>query len=161
MNNAYRDLLVGQAVKAVSAAQYAKSVTHAGLKGQLREIVVRDLLRPLLPFEFVVGTGQIVSAYGDTSNQIDVVVCDRRIVPPILYEEVSGIFLIESSLVTVEVKSTIDVSDLQAAHDSAARCRTIRASVCIGSDWHWKNRDRALRRNPQRCRADPTRDLRC
>jgi hypothetical protein len=63
----------------VGAAKALKSINHRGLKGQLRELVVQELLNPLLPPGYVVGQGEIVSAYGDTSNQIDIVIADRRI----------------------------------------------------------------------------------
>src|SRR5262249_46500908 len=39
----------------------------------------------------LVGQGEIVSAYADTSNQIDVVIADRRILPAMLIDQVSGI----------------------------------------------------------------------
>jgi hypothetical protein len=48
------------------------------------------------------------------------VIYDRRVLPPILFENVSGIFPLESVLFTIEVKSTLDRGELQAAHDAAA-----------------------------------------
>lgn len=44
MNTAYRDLALGRISATVAAAQAAARVKHQGLKGQLREIFVRELL---------------------------------------------------------------------------------------------------------------------
>lgn len=72
MHEIYRDLVEARAVQMVGAAKALSSVTHRGFKGNLRELVVRDLLMPLMPPQFVVGTGQIISAWGQTSGQIDI-----------------------------------------------------------------------------------------
>ena len=97
---------------------------HAGLKGQLREILVRELLRPLPPLDFVLATGQVVSAYGDVSDQVDIGACDRRLVPPILFESVSGVLPLEAKLFVVEVKSTLDAGELRRADAAAGDFQT-------------------------------------
>lgn len=104
----------------VGAVRAISSVTHNGLKGKLREIVVRDLLKPLFPSGYIVGTGQIISAWGQTSGQTDIVICDHRVVPPILIDQANGIFPIEAVVATIEVKSKLSASELQMAHYAAA-----------------------------------------
>ena len=133
MNPLYRDLVVAQAQAAVAAAQSVKRVPHSGLKGQLREIVVRELLRPLLPYDFIIGTGQVVSAYGDVSDQLDVAACDRKVVPPILFESSCGVFPLEATLFTVEVKSTLDAVELRKSHESALKLSKFRYAPPVGS----------------------------
>jgi hypothetical protein len=61
MNTVYRDLILSRVEAAVKAAKAVSNITHEGLKGQLREIVIRDLFYPLLPSDVVVGTGEIIS----------------------------------------------------------------------------------------------------
>jgi len=121
MNRLYRDLLFNLAKRAVQDARSIDKVIHTELKGQIRELFIRELLIPVMPREFVVGSGNILSAYDDISNQIDVVVCDGRIVPPILFESGLGMFPIESALLTIEVKSELNAGELKTSHDSAKR----------------------------------------
>ncbi len=80
---------------------------------------------PLLPVDIGVGTGQIIESYGGAlSNQIDIVLYDRSILPPILYDGKLGIFPIEAVLYTIEVKTTLTANELKTAHESAERLAT-------------------------------------
>jgi hypothetical protein len=92
MNTACRDLILVRITAAVAAAQAAARVTHQGLKGQLREIFVRELLRPLLPVYIGLGSGQIITADNRHSPQQDVVVYDTRLLPPFLADPTIGLF---------------------------------------------------------------------
>jgi len=125
MNKAYRNLILARAVAAIGAAQAISGVRHRGLKGQLREIVIRDLFRPLLPADIGVGTGEIISSDNQPSAEQDVVLFDRRIVPPILLEETKGIFPTESVLFTIEIKSRLTTSELKKAHYNARKLQTM------------------------------------
>lgn len=136
MHNIYRDLVCSRAIQMVGAARAMTSVTHNGLKGALREIVVRDLLEPLLPPEYVVGSGQIISAWGQTSGQTDIVVCDRRVLPPLLFDRAQGFFPIEAVIATIEVKTELDAPELQMAHDAAAKVAKFVHAPPVGQYTH-------------------------
>lgn len=136
MHQIYHDLVVSRAVQMIGAAQSLKSVTHSGLKGSLREVFVRDLLEPLLPPQYIIGTGQIISAYGQTSGQTDIVVCDRRVLPPLLFDRFQGIFPIETVLATIEVKSRIDATELEMAHKAAAKIACFAHAPPVGKVTH-------------------------
>lgn len=86
---------------------------HAGLRGTLREILMSELLEPLLPPEAKLGTGQLVAQDGTLSPQIDVLIYARSIMPPSLFNESTGFFPIESCLYTIEVKSRLTGADLK------------------------------------------------
>jgi hypothetical protein len=133
MHPLYRDLFLAQAQAAIAAARSVSRVPHNGLKGQLREIVVRELLRPLLPTEFVLTTGQIVSTYGDTSHQVDVAACDRRLVPPVLFEGGCGILPLEATLFALEVKSVLTLAELSKAQADARLVSAFRYAPPIGA----------------------------
>jgi len=66
-----------------------------------------------------IGTGQIATAKNELSPQQDVVIFDRRILPPVLFEETTGIFPVESVLATVEVKTKLTATELRSAYDNA------------------------------------------
>ena len=104
---------------AVNDAKAVTRISHKGIKGQLREIVIRDLFRPLLPADVGVGTGEIISADNRHSREQDVVIYDRQILPPFLLEQSKGIFPIECVLYTVEVKSRLSAQKLKISHESA------------------------------------------
>ena len=123
MHPTYQDLVVDRASRMVSAAQAVQKIKHSGLRGTLRELVVRDLLFPLLPPQFLVGSGEIISSYEQTSSQTDVIIADRRILPAMLIDNVSGVFPVESALVTIEVKSVLNASELSKSEQSAARLK--------------------------------------
>jgi hypothetical protein len=105
MNQAFRELVSASAAATVAAARALASVSHSGLKGALRETLVRDFLLPLLPPQLAVGHGVVVTARNDQSTEQDVVVFNRSVVPPVLLDPQTGLFPLESVLYAVEVKS--------------------------------------------------------
>lgn len=118
--NQYQAILRAKIISAVEHAKAAADLTHQGVKGTVLEILVGQLFRPLLPADIGIGTGQIIESYtGRLSGQIDIILYDRSILPPILLDEKLGIFPIESVLYTIEVKTTLTASDLKLAHDCA------------------------------------------
>ncbi len=119
MNKAFRSLALARAQAAVGAAEAATDVSHKGLKGHLREILIKELLRPFLPPDVGIGSGEIVSAYGDSSSQQDIIVYDRKIAPPLVYEADYGIFPLESALFAIEVKTILNAGALKAADETA------------------------------------------
>jgi uncharacterized protein DUF6602 len=120
--NQLQALLRGRVRAAVGSARAASSVTHQGLKGAILEILISKLFRPLLPADIGVGTGQIVECHkGTLSNQIDVVLYDRSILPPELVDDRTGIFPIEAVLYAIEVKTTLTHDELRTSHQNAAK----------------------------------------
>jgi hypothetical protein len=124
MNEAYRSVFVSRVAAALGAANAVAAVAHKEVKGNIREVLLRDLFRPLLPSDVAVGTGQIATSRGDLSPQQDVVIYDRRILPPVLFESVIGVFPIESVLATVEVKTKLTAPELASTYEAAAAIHT-------------------------------------
>ncbi len=129
----YRDIFLGRAQACIGAAKAVSHFSHAGLKGQLREIVVKELLRPLLPPDTGIGTGQVISAYGETSRQEDLVLYKRSLLPAVVFEGECGAFPLESVLVTIEVKSRLTAGDLKAADIAARELSRFRYAPAVGS----------------------------
>lgn len=126
MHPTYREFIAGRVHAAILTARASALVNHNGLKGTLREIVVKDLLRPILPADVCIGTGQIVSSHGETSTQVDIVLYDRGILPPVIFdsETETGLVPIESVAYAIEVKSTFTAWELRQAHESATHLLT-------------------------------------
>jgi len=123
--NQYQALLRGKIAAAIAQARAAAKITHKGVKGAVLEILLSKLFRPLLPADIGIGTGQIIDAYGNTpSPQIDIVIYNKAILPPILIDESVGLFPIESVLYTIEVKTKLNSRELKTAHASAKLVNT-------------------------------------
>jgi Domain of unknown function (DUF6602) len=123
----YRDIVQSRINSAVSQARAAKGISHQGLKGEVVEILIRELFRPLLPSDVGVASGQILEMHGDRlSRQMDVIIYDKSIVPPILYREDVGLIPVESVLYTIEVKTTLNANELKKTHDAAEELRGFR-----------------------------------
>jgi hypothetical protein len=119
-SNKYQDFLRAKVKGALEEAKAASNLTHQGVKGTILEILISKLFRPLLPSDIGIGTGQIIEMHtGKISTQIDIVLYDKSILPPVLFDESTGIFPVEAVLYTIEVKTTLSKKDLRVAHESA------------------------------------------
>ncbi|NOR54573.1 MAG: hypothetical protein GQ531_00025 [Sulfurovum sp.] len=120
--NQYQAFLRSKIKSVITEAKTASTLTHQGVKGTVLEILISKLFRPLLPSDVGVGTGQIIEQEsGKLSTQMDIILYDKSIVPPILFDESTGIFPIESVLYTIEVKTTLNATELSIAHESAKK----------------------------------------
>ena len=80
---------------------------HSVVKGKLRELFVSNFLSKLLVSQFGIGIGSaIINQRGEQSSEIDIIIYDKRILPPFIGEQV-GAFPAESVLATIEVKGPI------------------------------------------------------
>lgn len=119
-SNEYQEIFRSRVASALQQATATAKLTHQGVKGSILEILIGQLFSPLLPSDIGVGTGQIIDSYsGMQSNQIDIVLYDRSILPPVLFDGRLGLFPVESVLYTIEVKTTLNASELKTAHISA------------------------------------------
>lgn len=125
MATVYRDMFRERVLTAVATARAAHRVSHAGLKGQMREILVRDLLRPLLPMYIGIGSGAVISHNGEQSPQQDIVIYDTRLLPPLMADPNLGLFPKESVLYCIEVKSKLTLEEIRKAHSAALKIKNL------------------------------------
>jgi hypothetical protein len=122
VNELYRNLIRERVRFALAAAKTSATVEHNGAKGALRESLMSELLRPLLPPDFGVATGIIISADNVQSAQQDIIIYNRRILPPFLTEG-PALVPVESVVATIEVKSVLDATELKSAFANAKTVR--------------------------------------
>ena len=120
-NQLFRERLISRINNAIKEAKEVKAIDHRGLEGRLREIIVEQLLKPFLPGGFEIGTGKIVDSHNNLSPETDIIIYNRRILPPILYSERDGVFPIEACFYAIEVKSTITSKEIDDAINKAQR----------------------------------------
>lgn len=87
-------------------------VKHSGEKGGYREFFISQLIRPIIPSHFGIGNGIIIDSKGRQSPQIDILIYDKRLIPPIFESESRGIFPIDSVIAVLEIKSKLSTSDI-------------------------------------------------
>jgi len=105
----------------------AKGITdleHKGIKGRLRELFVTEVLNSFLTTQFGIGTGTVINREGVQSNETDVIIYDKRILPPFIQEQDLGAYPAESVIATIEVKSWLDTTKLLEAEKSAKKLKT-------------------------------------
>jgi hypothetical protein len=61
-----------------------KKVNHKVTKGQLKEFFVSDILDQFLPYHLGTGSGIVINQKGEQSNQCDIIIFDKRILPPFI-----------------------------------------------------------------------------
>ena len=100
---------------AVNEARAAAKIAHPGLTGRIRELAAEKIFRPILPAAFAIGTGKIVDQNTTLSSEVDLVIYNRDLLPPIMYSERDGIFPIESTYYGFEIKSESNATNMKDA----------------------------------------------
>jgi hypothetical protein len=105
----------------VAQASALSGLKHSGTKGTLRETLLGEILQRFLPIHYGIGTGIVVNEAGIQSSQIDLVVFDRRVVPPFVRTGASDVYPWQSVVATIEVKSKLTTAKLRDAEANAMR----------------------------------------
>lgn len=114
----------------VESHALSEVIGHNGLRGQIRELFVKQFLIPFLPPHIGIGTGEIINHEGKCSRQLDVVLYNKERVPPILVSgSDTGIFPWESVVAVIEVKSKLTNTALKEAHLNAHSVHDIYSSL--------------------------------
>ena len=95
-----------------AAARVAAGTGHSSTTGTAREALLKRFLRPHIPDVLSIGSGIIIDSFGHKSRQQDVVITDRRLPVIDIGDENNSIFLAESVLGTIEVKSHLSKKEL-------------------------------------------------
>ena len=82
-------------------------MSHNLTKGELRELFVSDLLNHFLADQYGIGSGIIINQAGLQSKQTDIIIYDKRIIPPFILHQSLGVFPVESVLAVIEVKTNL------------------------------------------------------
>jgi hypothetical protein len=98
----YREIARTRVESALGMAKAVREMTHEGTLGTIRETLVRELFKPLLPSNIGVGTGHLIDNTNNVSPQTDIILFDRSLAPPMIFENL-GLFPIESCLFVIEI----------------------------------------------------------
>jgi hypothetical protein len=88
-----------------------KGLNHPGELGKARENILKEFLQHFLPEPFEIGTGFVIDAEGQRSEQIDLIIFDKTLSRGIGLKGGVKYFPCESVAVVGEVKTTITSKD--------------------------------------------------
>ncbi len=105
------------------------NLRHPGEFGTYREAITRDFLQSFLPQHLAIDTGFIINALGDASGQIDLVIYDSSLTPPLDSKNRQRFFPVETVIAAGEVKSNVDKSQFKDALLRLAKIKQIRSLI--------------------------------
>ena len=104
---------------------------HTIEKGLRTEAALRDFLRRHLPPRFGLSRGEIVSARGEVSHQVDIVIYDAHHAPLLEESEASMVFAAESVYAAIEVKPTLQQSTIDEVAQNIASVKALDRSATV------------------------------
>lgn len=143
-NKEYRNRIISSIENAINEYHDCKDIGHSFLIGRIREIAIKRLIEPILPFGYAIGTGKIVDSEGNKSNEVDIIIYSKYLLPPLLYENNLGLFPVESCLVAIEIKSKLTASTLKSALKNG---RSIHKNLTPKSGYHNLETGQAIKHN--------------
>jgi hypothetical protein len=122
MDTYVQDRMIIDAQHVIDLAEQQSKLEHHGLQGRFRELWVDGILEPWLPPTMHCGTGTVISFSNCFRNktQEDILLIDRSISPSVLIKPhvQEGVYLRNSVLARIEVKSTLDSSKVEEFQES-------------------------------------------
>ncbi len=82
-------------------------LNHKGTEGQLKELFLGKVLKLFLSQQFDIGSGIVINDAGEESSQTDIIIYDKRLIPPFIHEGNIGVYPVESVVAAIEVKTTL------------------------------------------------------
>ena len=104
-------------------------LSHPGEFGTYREAIVRDFLQSFLPQRLAIDTGFVVNALGEISGQIDLVIYDPSLTPPLESRNRQRFFPIETVIAAGEVKSDVNRDQFTDALIQISKVKEIRSTL--------------------------------
>lgn len=124
-NEIFRDRLNAKIAYALAEARNCSRLDHPGMIGEVRQIVIDNLLKPLMPDGVHIGSGKITDAKGNLSAETDIVIYDRRSIPPILFDDKNGVFPIEAVSYAIEIKSKLTATECRSSIQKDIQLRAL------------------------------------
>ena len=136
MNDYILHRLQSDADHLLSLAENERKLNHPGVKGRFRELLIDNILSPWLPPDVHCGTGMIISKNNvrKEATQDDVVLYAKSLCPPVLAskEASEGVFLYNSVLARIEVKSLLNNTELTKFVKAAKEMASLKVHVRPG-----------------------------
>ena len=96
-----------------------KNLDQDTVKGTLREHFVEEVLEQFLTKQFGIGKGVIYNQRGNHSGQLDTIIYDNRILPPLIEKKGIGVYPAEHVLAVIETRSWLSKPVIKKYNQSA------------------------------------------
>lgn len=113
----------------IDYAEVTSHINHTGELGASREELLKSYIKQFLPEKFKVGRGIIVDSDEHQSRQQDFIIYDAFNSPAALLMDSVQVLPIESVYCTIEVKSTINKTELSKCIENIKSVRTLKPCV--------------------------------
>ena len=114
----------------------SKRIEHNGIKGSLREDILKSYIRALLPTKYSVTSGVIMDCAQSQSKQQDCIIYDSFSCPNFFKTETNTVLPIECVYATIEIKSSLDYATLE---QSVYNIQSVRRLKKFGNGLSAKN----------------------
>ena len=104
-------------------------LSHPGEFGTYREDIVRDFLHSFLPQRLAIDTGFIVNALEEVSGQIDLIIYDPSLTPPLESKNRQRFFPVETVIAAGEVKSDVNRDQFTDALIRLSKVKEMRSTL--------------------------------
>ena len=104
-------------------------LSHPGEFGTYREAIVRDFLQSFLPQRLAIDTGFVVNALEEISGQIDLIIYDPSLTPPLESKNRQRFFPVETVIAVGEVKSDVNRDQFTEALIRISKVKEIRSTL--------------------------------
>jgi len=136
MNTYIYERLKIDAQHLISLSENEGELPHQGVKGRFRELIINNALSPWLPPNAKCGTGMIIDGSNTriNSTQDDIVIYDQSLTPPVLASNagLEGVFLYNSVIARVEVKSKLNNTELKKFISAAKEIASLKVATQPG-----------------------------
>ena len=122
----FKEIFKGISKKLYSDFEISSQISHGTDKGSFREDSLKKFLEEgKLPKKYTIGHGQVISRKNEVSKSVDLVIYDSIESSPLLYNDATQIFPIESIYGIIECKSKLSKEKLIEGLDNIKSVKAI------------------------------------
>lgn len=114
----------------IEGKQRGQVIGHNLEYGLGAEMVVRTLMREMMPIRYGIGKGKLINRKGESTRHLDLIIYDQLNLPTLFLDEHQNQILpIESAYGVIEIKSRTTASVLKEAFENLASVAAIAGTV--------------------------------
>ncbi|ENK2095415.1 hypothetical protein AB3A53_004331 [Vibrio vulnificus] len=113
MSNFIKEVVNSKVNYLKSSFEANNLVHHQGVKGSLNEILLKEIIKDVVPSKYKFANGVIQDRSGKQSNESDLIIYDDEILPSILFGGELGFVPAESVKYNIEVKTKLNATEIK------------------------------------------------
>ncbi len=130
MTNAIREIICARTTNLLKNSEALENIPHDTTRGELREDLLVEFLKELIPSHLHIKKGLICDSQGNTTKQTDFIVYDPAILPNITLSGNIGVVPIEAAYLQAEIKSTIETKTLKQVFEQIKDLHQLKIAHC-------------------------------